>query len=125
MGGDKKKEKEKKVVSDDFYDKINYRESRNIFSSNEAFNPENRLYTENAGFTHAVWDKIRNPDKDETGIDNKAKQRFEHKSEFTDSLVNSITKLNTSTSYQPIGCKKCGHGNYFFKFSGALCLSVL
>ena len=32
MIGNKNKEKEKKIVRDDFYDKQNYREIRNIFS---------------------------------------------------------------------------------------------
>ncbi len=49
--------KEKKV-KDDFYDRVNYYESRNIFSSNEQFNPSNRLYTDPAANTHSVWNTI-------------------------------------------------------------------
>jgi hypothetical protein len=114
--GDKKKEKDKKIVHDDFYDKINYRESRNIFSSNEVFNPENRLYTENAAFTHALWEKIKRPGGDEDipavkATSSSRPKKYENKSEgLTDTILNSINKLNTSTSYQPVGCKKCGHG---------------
>ncbi len=40
IGKKNNKEKEKKIVRDDFYDKQNYREIRNIFSSNETFDPK-------------------------------------------------------------------------------------
>ena len=50
--------KEKKV-SDDFYDRVNYYEARNIFSSNEPVNPNNRLYTDHVTNTHSVWNAIQ------------------------------------------------------------------
>jgi hypothetical protein len=129
MGGDKNKkdkEKEKKIVRDDFYDKINYRESRNIFSSNEVFNPENRLYTENASFTHALWDKIKNTNKEDDGIrESLVEQEKPKKNEFSETILNSLSKLNSSTSFQPIGCKKCGHvGHYAFQCYNSIKLNT-
>ena len=58
MIGPKKNDKK---VSDDFYDRINYYEARNIFSSNEPVNPNNRLYTNYANNTHSVWESIKQP----------------------------------------------------------------
>ena len=58
MIGPKKNDKK---VSDDFYDRINYYEARNIFSSNEPVNPNNRLYTNYANNTHSVWESIKKP----------------------------------------------------------------
>ena len=55
------KYKNDKKVSDDFYDRISYYEARNIFSSNEPVNPNNRLYTNYANNTHSVWESIKQP----------------------------------------------------------------
>ena len=41
--------------------KISYYEVRNIFSSNEPVNPNNRLYTNYANNTHSVWESIKQP----------------------------------------------------------------
>jgi len=111
-----KKKNEKKNVKDDFYDRINYYESRNIFSTNEAFDPGNRLYTDHASLTHGVWDKINKPSNrynDEENQDRKPKQNVESalaKSEFTQNLLSSITKLSGITNNAPIGCSRCGYG---------------
>ncbi len=103
----KKKDKERKAVSDDFYDRINYYESRNIFSSNEPFNPSNRLYTDQAALTHPVWSTIG---KNKVIDDNVEKDLVVKNKELTQSLISSINKFNTATSATPIGCKKCGYG---------------
>ena len=103
----KKRDKDRKAVSDDFYDRINYYEARNIFSSNEHFNPGNRLYTDQAALTHPVWSTIgKNNVNDDAERDLEVKNK-----ELTQSLITSINKFNTATSAAPIGCKKCGYGN--------------
>ena len=107
MNSKKNKDKEKKVVRDDYYDRVNYYESRNIFSSNEPFNPSNRLYTDQAAFTHALWDKIQDTSKPLT-ITNDEGTKLQSK--IANNLISSITKLNASSNYTPIGCKKCGYG---------------
>jgi len=113
-----KKKNEKKNVKDDFYDRINYYESRNIFSTNEAFDPGNRLYTDQASLTHGVWDKI-NKTSNKYQIEEiqaeRPKQSMDNalaKSEFTQNLLSSITKLSGISNNAPIGCSKCGYGNY-------------
>jgi hypothetical protein len=110
-----KKKIEKKNVKDDFYDRINYYESRNIFSTNEAFDPGNRLYTDQASLTHGVWDKINKSSRyhEEVIQDEKPKQHMDSalaKSQFTQNLLSSITKLSGISNNAPIGCSKCGYG---------------
>ncbi len=111
-----KKKNEKKNVKDDFYDRINYYESRNIFSTNEAFDPGNRLYTDQASLTHGVWDKINktsNRYHEEEIKVIKPKQSVDSalaNSEFTQNLLSSITKLSGISNNAPIGCSKCGFG---------------
>ena len=111
----KKKDKDKKTVKDDFYDRINYYESRNIFSSNEPFNPSNRLYTDQAALSHPVWSAIG---QSKTGFQNiieedvtKEKELGSINKELTQSLLSRINKFNTTSSTASIGCKKCGYGN--------------
>jgi hypothetical protein len=104
----KKKERDRKAVSDDFYDRINYYESRNIFSSNEPFNPSNRLYTDQAALTHPVWSTIGK--NNNIYEENNEKDLAIKNKELTQSLISSINKFNTATSATPIGCKKCGYG---------------
>jgi len=110
-----KKDKEKKAVRDDFYDRINYYESRNIFSSNEPFNPSNRLYTDHASLSHPVWNAIKQTNdnfreiKNEMSLDKKQDSSFDK--ELTQNLLSSINKLNTTSTSSSIGCKKCGYGN--------------
>ena len=122
-----KKKNEKKNVKDDFYDRINYYESRNIFSTNEAFDPGNRLYTDQASLTHGVWDKINKSRYHEEEIqDKKPKQNVDStiaNSEFTQNLLSSITKLSGISNNAPIGCSKCGFGKIIiliFSWSFAL-----
>jgi len=50
--------KDKKPVKDDYYDRRNYYYDRNIFSSNEPFDPQNRIYTNQASNMHSVWVNI-------------------------------------------------------------------
>lgn len=50
-----KKKDTKKPITDTYYNKVSYRESRNIFSSNEPVDPENRLYTDTATHMHQFW----------------------------------------------------------------------
>lgn len=112
-----KKKNEKKNVKDDFYDRINYYESRNIFSTNEAFDPGNRLYTDQASLTHGVWDKINKTNHrfEESENTIKPKNRGDNnliKSEFTQNLLSSISKLNGIPNNAPIGCSKCGYGKF-------------
>jgi hypothetical protein len=110
-----KKDKDKKAVRDDFYDRINYYESRNIFSSNEPFNPSNRLYTDHASLSHPVWNAIKQTNenfreiKNEMSLDKKQDSSFDK--ELTQNLLSSINKLNTTSTSSSIGCKKCGYGN--------------
>jgi hypothetical protein len=112
-----KKDKEKRAVRDDFYDRINYYESRNIFSSNEPFNPSNRLYTDHASLSHPVWNAIKQTNenfreiKNEMSLDKKQDSSFDK--ELTQNLLSSINKLNTTSTSSSIGCKKCGYGNNF------------
>ena len=47
--------KDKKKVNDDYYNRRNYYYDRNIFSSNEPFDPQNRIYTIQASNMHSVW----------------------------------------------------------------------
>ena len=120
MNIDKKKTDTKKV-KDDFYDRINYYESRNIFSTNEPFDPGNRVYTDHAGSSHKVWEKINKPNNkiyyDEDvpmPNENLNKSDPNNKSQFTDNLLSSISKLNTIQNNAPVGCAKCGYGIIFF-----------
>ena len=109
-----KKKSDKKNVRDEFYDRINYYESRNIFSTNEAFDPGNRLYTDQASLTHGVWEKINKTSNryEEDGFvkPKNNKDNNLEKSEFTQNLLTSITKLNSISNNAPIGCSKCGYG---------------
>lgn len=110
MIGNKNKEKEKKIVRDDFYDKQNYREIRNIFSSNETFDPKNIISTDPAGNTHAIWDKINDTSMPILPRGDENVQR----SVMTNNIISSITKLNSSSNYTPVGCSKCGYGKILF-----------
>jgi len=49
------KKDKKPQVKDDYYDRRNYYYERNIFSSNEPFDPQNRIYTNQASNMHSVW----------------------------------------------------------------------
>ena len=117
----KKRDKDRKAVKDDFYDRINYYESRNIFSSNEPFNPGNRLYTDHAAISHPVWNTMgKNPNPAlETIIASGALAKPSEvetpivDKELTQSLMTSINKLNTSSTNTSIACKKCGYGKIF------------
>ena len=113
----KKKDKEKKAVKDDFYDRINYYESRNILSSNEPFNPSNRLYTDQAALSHPVWSSTIGKHR----VYGEGEQKVEGENpkvnkELTQSLLSSINKFNTTSSAAQVGCKKCGYGkiNLFY-----------
>ncbi len=115
----KKKDKDRKTVKDDFYDRINYYESRNIFSSNEPFNPSNRLYTDQAALSHPVWSAIGQSKSNFSNIlaeenINKEKEYNGIDKELTQSLLSKINKLNTTSSSTPIGCKKCGYGTILY-----------
>jgi hypothetical protein len=114
----KKKDRERKAVKDDFYDRINYYESRNIFSSNEPFNPSNRLYTDQAALSHPVWSTIgKNRVVEDIDDFNKKRDNSMVDKELTQSLISSINKLNTTSSATPIGCKKCGYGKFYKCFN--------
>jgi hypothetical protein len=111
------KKKSDKKVKDDFYDRINYYESRNIFSTNEPFDPGNRVYTDHAANSHKVWEKINRPSnlnytEDPIQVDNsnQMKSEINNKSQFMDNLLSSISKLNTIQNNAPVGCVKCGYG---------------
>jgi len=54
QGKGEKKDK-RPQVKDDYYDRRNYYYERNIFSSNEPFDPQNRIYTNQASNMHSVW----------------------------------------------------------------------
>ena len=53
-----KKKDTKKPITDTYYNKVSYRESRNIFSSNEMVDPDNRLYTDTATRMHQFWVRL-------------------------------------------------------------------
>ncbi len=114
MMNDKKKN-DKMKVKDDFYDRINYYESRNIFSTNEPFDPGNRVYTDHAASSHKVWEKINKPnnlfyeDEDPLPKGNLRSDKSIVKNQFTDNLLSSISKLNTIQNNAPVGCSKCGY----------------
>jgi hypothetical protein len=101
--------KDNKKVSDDFYDRINYYEARNIFSSNEPVNPNNRLYTDHVSGTHSVWNTIQHKqerylfdqfsdiEKETSGISG----------ELARSIYNNINKYTASAS--STACRLCGY----------------
>ena len=100
--------KEKKV-SDDFYDRVNYYEARNIFSSNEPVNPNNRLYTDHVTNTHSVWNAIQ-----KTGerylfdqFSNLEKETSGVSSELAKSIYNNLNKYTASGS--ATACRLCGY----------------
>lgn len=114
-----KKKGERKIGKDDFYDKVNYYESRNIFSSNEPYNKGMRLYTENS-FTSHMWDKINTvgkyfPDEGDVNI---------IKNDFTKKVLESITNAQSMKSTK-LGCKKCGYGKSILTNSRSLRLPML
>lgn len=96
-------------VSDDFYDRVNYYEARNIFNSNEPVNPNNRLYTDHITNTHSVWntiqstngkylfDQFSNVEKETSGANN----------ETIKNIYNNINKYTTSGS--STACVLCGY----------------
>ncbi len=98
----KKTQKEKnKNITDLFYDRINYNEMRNVFSSNEPFDPANRIYTNQASSTHSVWNSI-NQNKSSDA------KRGENNFDFIldKELKQGLDKIVTNPT---IGCKKCGY----------------
>lgn len=112
----KKKDKDNKAVRDDFYDRRNYYEERNIFSSNEAFNPGNRLYTDQAASSHGVWDNMKSKPH---VVDFEMHADMERNSnlasgELTQTLVSSISKMSSFSGMGAMGCKNCGFGKTLF-----------
>lgn len=109
----KKQATQKNVIRDDFYDRINYYESRNIFSSkNDVVPLNNRLNLDQAALKHKVWGVI---DGNYEAIEkqkkiSKQESKNESKSQFTQKLLDEITKHNKQTNSERIGCKKCGFG---------------
>jgi rubrerythrin len=98
IGALKRKEKEKEVIRDDFYDRVNYYESRNIFSTSDVIEYKNRLYTNSANNLHKVWDYIKKPEE-------------ENKKE--DKEINELMKKEKEDN--PIfKCKKCGFSMFIF-----------
>jgi hypothetical protein len=111
----KKNEPQKGFVRDDYYDRVNYYEARNIFSSNELVNPGNRLFTNQATLSHPVWDRIKSSQPGQAPvIEPKITESSTAKKELVTNLVTSLGKLYSSSDYAPIGCKKCGYGKYNF-----------
>lgn len=109
-GGDKKN------MKDDFYDRVNYYESRNIFSSHEPFNENLRIYTQLDPKNSEMWRKINNFDstnedqeystltqvKKSSVVDAKSLNKKEMTQKFLDSA-----SFNSENKF---GCKKCGYG---------------
>jgi hypothetical protein len=98
-----KNDKKDKKVRDDFYDRVNYYETRNIFSSNEVYNPGNRLYTDQAVMSHPVWSTIGKTNNEPVTND-KPKIGMES----CEVLISNLNKLSSTSS--SIACKKCGYG---------------
>ena len=92
-------------------DKQNYREIRNIFSSNETFDPKNIIATDPEGNTHAIWDKINDTSMTILPMGNTENAQ---KSVLTNNIISSITKMSSSSNYTPTGCSKCGYGKILF-----------
>jgi hypothetical protein len=103
--------KDKKTVKDDFYDRVNYNDSRNIFNSNEPFNPSNRLYTEQALLSHPMWSAIQKTGVKQVDTED-AKEQANKTNVLYDTIISSINKLNQNSSYTRVGCKKCGYGMF-------------
>lgn len=105
----KDKAKTDKKVSDDYYDRVNYYEARNIFSSNEPFNPNNRLYTDHVSNTHSVWNTIQQPHERHLF------DQFSNIGKELSGINNDITKSNMSdfsryiVSGSSTACKICGY----------------
>jgi hypothetical protein len=112
----KKKDKDRKAVKDDFYDRRNYYEERNIFSSNEAFNPGNRLYTNQASSSHGVWDSMKSKPH---VVDFEMHADMERNAnlasgELAQTLVSNIAKKTSFSGTGAMGCRKCGIGKILF-----------
>lgn len=114
------KPKEKPVIRDDFYDRVDYYQSRNIFSSNDITPLSNRLNLSQAGTSHRIWQDVvhgPNPVASKDSLNdplvniNQNNQLLQ--SNFTKNIIKEITKYNNQTNTERIGCKKCGYGKMF------------
>ena len=83
---------------DNYYNKIDYYESRHLFISNEPINDGLKVYNEDL-LKNEMWEKINNINKEEQGFS------------LQENLPIKSDKILDLTSKEKIGCKKCGYSN--------------
>lgn len=98
-----------KYVKDDFYNKENYYETRNIFASNENKPNNQKIITNFEVNKNEMWRKINNIIEEDNN-------------EVIKTNLESIDK-----SHFNLGCKKCGLGKnlFIYYFSWTLFFSML
>ena len=112
------KYKNDKKVSDDFYDRISYYEARNIFSSNEPVNPNNRLYTNYVNNTHSGWESIKQPNYLSSNSNNNIND--DNDIEKINGIGSVVCPICNYTGHLPYQCrnkfilKKKKKGNFIF-----------
>lgn len=102
-----KNKKSKDTGSDSFYDRIHYYETRNIFSSNEPVDPENRLYTTNIVNTNSVWNRISNKNDISLSNTNEKESTKVVDDETAKNLINNVKKYSMTNS--STACRLCGY----------------
>lgn len=103
----------KKKVEDNFYDKVNYYEVKNEFTSvsnNIESNAKNfcEFGSLNANASSGVWKSINNFDKDDdiNSTKNKKKDDLISKSDLKSYDISGVS----GNIGNKLGCKKCGYG---------------
>jgi hypothetical protein len=114
----------KKKIEDKFYDKVNYYEVKNQFTS-----VSNNIQTNSQNFCEfgslnvagsGVWKSINN-------LEDLDKEKTKKVNKYVDSsTTNFDNKILDLSSSNKLGCKKCGYSKCIkLIFSRSLCISML